>query len=187
MKGKLYGIGVGPGAPDLLTLRAVRALGEADTLVCPAGKTENGSRSHEIVGAYLKEGIEILTQEFPMTSDMEEKTRKWKHNADEIRQRINEGKTVAFITLGDAMLYSTYMYVLPYLADIADAIETVPGVTSYSAVAATAEIPLAAGEETLAIVPLTYEPDNLDSIFTMFDNVIIMKASHNTPELTAAP
>lgn len=186
MRGKLYGIGVGPGAPDLLTLRAVRALGEADTLVCPASRTENGSRAYDIVSAYLQDGVEILTQEFPMTSDIDEKNRKWKQNADEIRQCMDAGKTIAFITLGDAMLYSTYMYILPYMVDMTDAIETIPGVTSYSAVAAAAEVPLAAGEETLAIIPLTYEPDNLDAVFNMFDNVIVMKASHNPVELAAA-
>ena len=184
LKGKLVGIGVGPGSPDLLTIRAVNRLREADVLIAPQSKAEKSSVAMEIVKPYLSENIEILTMEFPMTRDRNLWREKVTENAEIIKKRIDQGQILAFVTLGDAMLYSTFINMFPFMSGYEKNIETVPGVTSYSAVAASFNLPLAEGEEPLVVVPLKAEPENLDMIMRDFTNVVVMKPSHNSKRLS---
>ncbi len=110
-QGKLYGIGIGPGDPELLTIKAVKALGKADVIYVPKSKEQTSTVLH-IVKEYLSKDAVIEPLEFPMARDLQIRLSSRKHNAEIITKELEKGKTVVFLTLGDPMLYSTYSYVL---------------------------------------------------------------------------
>ncbi|WP_202707173.1 precorrin-2 C(20)-methyltransferase [Sporosalibacterium faouarense] len=181
--GKFYGIGVGPGDPELITIKAIKTLGNMDMVICPEAKKDKGSIAFSIAKEYLKENIELLYLTFPMTHDKEVLKEKWRENALIIKEQLNNGKNIGFITIGDPMVFSTYMYLLPHLKKEGIEIETIPGITSFCAVASKVNIPLSAGDETLGILPLMKDCNNLDKMLDDYDNLIIMKASHNSAKM----
>lgn len=178
--GVFYGIGVGPGDPELLTLKAVRALNAADVVAIPKSKEESDSIALSIVRGAVdltnKETFELI---FPMTKDKEILGKARKDAAAAIADRLNAGKNVACITLGDPLFYSTFSYLIPLVRKIvADAeIKIIPGVSSVMASAAAAIMPLVEADERLAVIPATYEPEKLRDIFRDFDTVVLMKVN----------
>src|SRR4030067_1997224 len=131
--GKLYGIGVGPGDPELLTLKAVRVLGEADVVAIPKSKEESDSIALSIVKGAVdlskKETVELV---FPMTKDKEVLRKAREEAAVAIADRLKAGKNVACITLGDPMFYSTFSYLIPLVKERLPEvhIEIIPGISS---------------------------------------------------------
>ncbi|GAA0180371.1 precorrin-2 C(20)-methyltransferase [Clostridium sediminicola] len=179
-KGKLFGIGVGPGDPDLLTIKAVKTLNEVDIIICPEKKEAAGSFAYDIAKKHIKEDAILLHLTFPMIYNEDELKIKWKENAEKIAEKIKKGKTLAFITLGDPTVYSTYMYLLPYLKELEVEVETIPGITSFCLLAGSMNLPIAEWEESFCIVPLRKgEDDKLSKALDDFDNVIVMKPSNN--------
>lgn len=183
MNGKLIGIGVGPGDPELISLKAINILKEIDVVICPEAREGKGSFAFEISKPYIGESAEILNLTFPMVYDRDQLTESWKSNADKIEEVVNSGKSVAFVTLGDPAVYSTYMYIVPMMIERGVTVETIPGITSFCSVAATANIPLTTWEETLGIVPLQKDLTTAKKALDEFDNVVIMKPSHGSREL----
>lgn len=185
MKGKFYGIGVGPGDPELMTLKAVRIIKEVDILCVPVAKTEKESFAFTIVQEFVPEGKEILEVLMPMTKDKEKLEAHWREGARLIQEKINQGKSVAFITLGDSMIYSTYSYLLRNLKELDSEIEitTIPGISSFSASAARTNIPLAEGEEPLVILPVQKEDDKLQDVLTNYPNAVLMKVAAKFPRI----
>ena len=176
MKGKFYGVGVGPGDPELLTIKACRVLREADVICAPRSGAGREGVALSIVGGIIGEEKEVLELPFPMTRDREELERCWEEAAGRIAALLAEGKKVAFVTLGDPTLYSTYTYVLKKIREAGPwETETVPGVPSFCACAAMAGVPLAEGEEKLAVVPLLKDPEALPPLLQNFENVVVMK------------
>lgn len=185
MKGKLYGIGIGPGDPELVTLKARRILGSVGVVAVPESRKEKGSYALSIVKDFVRPDAEILTLTFPMIRDREEKRKFRAENARIIREKIEGGSDVAFLTLGDPMLYSTYLYLLEHLSDFGIEIETVPGVTSFSAAGSRLNLPLAMEDETLCIVPLGEETD-IDGLLDTMDNLVFLKVSSDHERLAGA-
>lgn len=169
-RGKFYGIGVGPGDPDLITLKAVKLLQTVDVVVAPFSK--NKSIAEKIAKPHIKG--EILNLKFPMVKDEKILKSFWDKNAEKIKALLLDGKDVAFITLGDPMIYSTYIYVLERLCEFD--IETIPGITSFCAASARLNMPIATGKETFVVVP-TAEPDVIEKVLKNFNNVVLMKVS----------
>ncbi len=182
MKGKLYGIGTGPGDPELITMKAVRILRSADVVIVPKSGSDKGSIALEIAGVYLAEGVEVVTLTFPMIRDENEKIQNRRENAEVIRLLIESGKTAVFLTLGDPMLYSTYIYMLEFLADSGVEIETIPGITSFCASAAAGNTPLAKQNEELRIVPLGKDTD-IHKHLKYGENIVFMKVSSDSVRL----
>lgn len=150
---------------------------EADVLAVPVKAAGEKSTAYEIIrGAVDTEGKEILETVFPMVADQEV----WRSCAagagEEIAKRLCEGKRVALITLGDVTVYSTCMYVQQYIEGKGFDTYLVPGISSYSAGAALAGVPLMEGSQSLAVVPAGREPGNLTPFLDAFDNLVIMKA-----------
>ncbi|SDJ81070.1 precorrin-2 C(20)-methyltransferase [Natronincola ferrireducens] len=179
MKGKLYGIGVGPGDPDLLTLKAVKILANADVVICPKGKQEEDSIALKIAREHIQPAAEIKALVFPMVYCQETLESHWRENISIIADALDKGKKVAFLTLGDPLLYSTYIYILKALMAADYTIETIPGVTSFSATASRANLPLAEGDETLTILPLIKEEERVKKAFDTSDNLVVLKVSHD--------
>ena len=159
---KLYGIGVGPGDPELLTLKAYRILKEVDMIVAPKSREDKRSLALLTIEGIMKreekewENEPIVVEPvFPMTKDRDKLEQYWEKARDAVLARA-EGKgceTVAFVTLGDPSMYSTFYRFMDIFKDVVDEIEVVPGVTSFSACSAIAKVPVAEGNEIVSIVP----------------------------------
>ena len=184
MKGKFYGVGVGVGNEEELTLKAVRILKNADVLVLPEAKKNEGSTAFEIVKNYLGENTEKHFLEFPMLEDVSEKEKSRRSNAERIKEELEKGKNVVFLTIGDPMVFSTYTYILLYL-DESDYVETIPGITSFTSMASRLNIPLVIGDEDLKIVSLNKNTDIYKEIENN-TNIVFMKLSRNFERLKKA-
>ena len=186
MKGVFSGVGVGPGDPELITLKGYRVLQEADVICSPKSSADKEGVALSIASEIIKEkgDREILELPFPMTKDQAELELSWEKAADRIIDLLQAGKKVAFITLGDPTLYSTYTYVLKKIKAAGSwEIETIPGVPSFCACAALAGLPLAEGDEKLAVVPAVGDPDSLRFVLQNFENVILMKVARKYAEV----
>lgn len=182
--GVFYGVGVGPGDPKLLTLRAVEVLQRVDFVAMPKSRLERESVAWEIARTHCRPAAGLMELEMPMTSDRTVLQAAWQEGAQKVLTQLEAGFSVAFITLGDPSLYSTYSYLLEYLADKlpSDSIETVPGITAMSAAAALVNLPLAKGDEPLLVLPSAEGVmDYLD-----FPNLVLMKVSRRLSELLSA-
>lgn len=175
---KFYGIGVGPGDSTLLTIKAVNVLKEIDILVTPNGKKSGESVAFNIVKEHLNERIEIKERHFPMISDEKELNKAWDEIAKEIELDVKSGKKVGFITLGDPMVYSTYIYLLKRLLKKIE-VETIPGITSFLNIASSQNYPLVEGDNPLIIVPCTMDEDKLSEILKNNESLVLMKVYKN--------
>lgn len=184
--GTLYGVGVGPGAPDLITLRALEVLRRAPVLALPRSSDYGASKAWEIVKPALGEvvGQQRLFLTFPMSKDPQRLVPAWDKAFAAIGEQLELGKDVAFATEGDPSLFSTFVY----LAEQAPrrwpgiAVEIVPGVSSITAVPSVTGIPLADGQERIAIIPGNYGVADLREVLEKFDTTILMKIG---PEMAA--
>ena len=186
-KGKLIGIGVGPGDTELLTMKAVKALKTVPVVFSPKSSKEKESIALSIVKPVLEERkdykrLMLVEPIFPMIEDKEELEKIWTSASEMIAQYLDSGRDVAFITLGDTSIFSTYSYVQKKLIDRYE-IETIPGITSFTACAAAKNKALVEQNDILTIVPKI--DDRLDEILEYSDSVVLMKASRNTTELEA--
>jgi precorrin-2/cobalt-factor-2 C20-methyltransferase len=175
--GTLYGIGVGPGDPDFITLKAVKVLGAVD-MVFAAGSTKNDySLALTIVQKHLAPGTEIHPLDFPMTQDQEALDLAWAANAREVLAALHQKKDVAFVTLGDPLTYSTYGYLVRTLQRLAPetSIVTVPGITAYNAAAARINLPLVEGKESLLVISGVSDMDSMRHLANCADNAVILK------------
>jgi len=179
MSGIFYGIGVGPGDPELLTIKAIRAMEKVDVLIAPKTEKKDGSVALSIAKPYLKKDIEIVYQVFPMVKGFADDTRAWEDNKTEILALLKSGKNVAFLTLGDPMFYSTYIYVYRLLEHEDIEIVTIPGVPAFAAIASQVGRPIVEGDDVLAVIPATAEPDKIQRALSVADNAVLMKVYKN--------
>ena len=177
--GCLYGVGVGPGDPELVTLKAMRVLQEVPVICVPQAETSRDSYALEIVKSYLdQDKQEILRLTFP-TDDEEAAGEVWRGAADSVGERLSNSQDVAFITEGDPMLYSTFSYVLDAVCqNFPEAqVEIIPGVSSVMAAAASAGVPLVTHGQRLAILPAVYGIDDLSEAIANYDTIVLMKVN----------
>ncbi|QTF09239.1 cobalt-factor II C(20)-methyltransferase [Brenneria izadpanahii] len=174
MTGRLYALGVGPGASDLITVRAARLIGKLDILYAPAGRKGGDSLALSIIREYLSPKTEIRTNHFPMSADNAEKEAVWDDIARQLTDEVANGKQVGFITLGDAMLFSTWVFLLARIGR-QPWLEIVPGVTSFAAIAARSAMPLAMEQQSLAVMPCTAPQADLEQALLTHDCVVLMK------------
>ncbi|MCT4509348.1 MAG: cobalt-factor II C(20)-methyltransferase [Tepidibacter sp.] len=175
---KFYGIGTGPGDSSLLTIKAVNTLTELDILYTPEPKKEGKSLALSIVREYLKEDLEIKQRHFPMNFDNLEKTKAWDEIAIEIENDVKYGKNVGFVTLGDPMIYSTYVYLLERVRGKVE-VETIPGISSFSNIASNQNFPLVMDREPLIVVPCTTDEEKIDYALKNYSSIVLMKVYKN--------
>lgn len=182
MSGVFHGVGVGPGDPELLTLKAINAIKDADVIIAPRTEKKEESTALSIARPYIREGANILELVFPMVYHAQTLSDAWENNKNAIMELLDEGKKVVFLTLGDPMLYSTYMYVYRLLTKANDkghAIITIPGINSFCAISSRLGVPLAEGNDILSIVPATIDEAALDKVLAVSDSVVLMKVYKN--------
>ena len=185
MAGKFFGIGVGPGDPGLLTIKALRTLEQVDVICVPKSRNDRDSLALSVVGANLSKPFKQLELTFPMSRDRQLLEQSWSAAADAVAKELADHRHVAFVTIGDPLLYSTYSYLLRYLKEGYPELttETIPGITAMSACSSMLQLPLAEGEETLAVIPAAYGTEQLKHILDSFDNVVLMKVNKRLPEV----
>lgn len=182
---KLYGIGVGPGDPELLTLKAYRILKEVDMIVAPKSREDKRSLALLTIEGIMKreekewENEPIVVEPvFPMTKDRDKLEQYWKKAREVVLARAKaKGKgceTVAFVTLGDPSMYSTFYRFMEIFKDVMEEVEVVPGVTSFSACSAIAKVPVAEGNEIVSIVP-DVKTQNALRVIESSDSLIFLK------------
>lgn len=177
MAGKLYGIGVGPGDPELLTLKALRLIKESSIIAVP-GNTVQKSVAYEIVkGAYPQLDQKILVPvAMPMTKDPQILEENHEKAADLVEGFLKEGKDVAFLTLGDPTVYSTYLYVHKRILERGYEAEIISGIPSFCASAARLNIGLAEREEPLHIIPASYRAQEMEELLKLPGTKVLMKS-----------
>ena len=182
--GDFYGIGVGPGDNELLTVKAVRIIKEVDCIFAPRADSKGSSLALDIVKDVCK-GKRVVEQVYPMVRDKAKLEAAWMASANEIKSEIESGNNVAYLTIGDPLTFSTYCYLLQQLSKVIPSqnIHTIPGITSYNAAASLANFSLIEQNEKLAIIPVSEDVDELRPILNSFDTVILMKVAKKLDEV----
>jgi precorrin-2/cobalt-factor-2 C20-methyltransferase len=187
MVGTFVGIGVGPGDPELLTVKAAKALKTADVICVPKSHANKPSMALGMIKQVLSERetpAQILELVFPMTKDELNNRKLWVENAATVAAKARKG-SVAFITLGDPMLYSTFLYLYECIKEThpKTKLEIIPGVTSVTAAAASSQLPLAEKDEVVSIVPSDLDPAVIEETARCADNIVFMKCAYRIKEL----
>ena len=175
---KLYGIGVGPGDPELLTLKAYKTLKGVDMIVAPKSRKDKKSLALLTIEEIIKEReseLRVVEPVFPMTKDSAKLDFYWKKAREEVLGKGVGCETMAFVTLGDPSIYSTFYRFLEFFKDVVDEVEVVPGVTSFSACSSIAKVPIAEGNEIVSIVPDVKGNENAVHVIQNSDSLIFLK------------
>ena len=180
---RLYGIGIGPGDPELVSLKAFRLMNEADIIFTPKARVKGESLARSIVEGAGISNAAFIELEFPMVTGKTELEAKWHAAAAEVESGLaaaGPGTKAVFITLGDPGIYSTWSYLQSALAEIAPRIitKTVAGISTMNAAAASLNRPLISGREKLALIPMPVDLEELDSLINSFDTIVIYKVSN---------
>lgn len=174
MKGKLYGVGVGPGDPELLTLKAVRNIREADVIAVPGAKKEDTVAYRIALGAVPelseKEAVEIP---WIMSKDKEKLQKLYDATTAQIMGLLDKGKTVAFLTLGDPCIYSTYLYIHRAITEKGYETELINGIPSFCAVAARLNMGLVEHDQYLHVIPSL---ENIEEDLYLSGTKVLMKS-----------
>jgi precorrin-2/cobalt-factor-2 C20-methyltransferase len=174
---KLYCIGCGPGDPDLLTLKAINLIKNADIIYTPTAREGKPSVALSIVEKFINKGTEVHQLIFPMVKDFSKLKENWKNNALQITNSIRDGKKTVYLTVGDPSLYSTWIYIYKELIEKHKDIEVeiVPGITSIFSFSAEIKTPIGEGEEIIGIVPACYDLERLKIAAKCCDTLIFLK------------
>lgn len=186
--GILYGVGVGPGSPDLLTLRAVDVLRGVEVILAPASPRNEHSLALSIAAPHLPENTAVERLDFPMTRDKEVLKAAWKVNAEKTAAILRSGRNAAFLTLGDPMIYSTFSYLMRTLERLHPdlPVKVVPGITSYQEAAAKTRTVLCEGGEDLLLLAGINDQAHLERALSMADSAVILKAYRNFSAIRGA-
>ena len=191
MTGKLIGVGTGPGDPELLTLKAVKAIQGADVIAYFA-KQGNSSNARAIVADLLAGKVEEQLG-YPVTTEIDRRHDDYKsataafyeEAAARVAAHLDAGRTVAVLSEGDPLFYGSYMHIHVRLASRYET-EVVPGITAMSGCWSQAGLPLVQGDDILSVLPGTLDEVDLRSRLDNTDGAVIMKVGRNLPKIRRA-
>ena len=176
---ELVAIGVGPGDPDLLTVKAVKAIQNADVILCPASKEDRPSIALSVVSSLIDESKnqEIIRLIFPMTKDKDILVETWKKNAKIMAETVLSGKNCVYLTVGDPYLYSTWIYMYKEISQKYPnvKISVIPGIVSMFIFASKVGVSIAEGAEKVSIIPSCYDLSSVKEIAKNSDTMIFLK------------
>ena len=179
---ELICVGCGPGDPELLTVKAVKAIKNADVIMCPTSKEGKPSMALSVVSSILAEANkqEIVNLVFPMTKDKEILENTWKKNARILADSVISGKKVVYLTVGDPYLYSTWIYLHREITKENPEIKitVIPGIVSMFTFASKVGISLAEGAEKMAVIPSCYDLSRVKEIAKNCDTMVFLKDGH---------
>jgi precorrin-2/cobalt-factor-2 C20-methyltransferase len=190
--GRLYGVGTGPGDPELLTLKAVRALEKAD-VVAHFAKRGNAGNARRIVAAHLRPETIELPLAYPVTTEIardEDAYRSaigdfYARSACAVEEHLAAGRTVAVLSEGDPLFYGSYMHLHARLAHRYPT-EVIPGVTAMSGCWSASGLPIVQGDDVLSVLPGTLAEAELKRRLSDTDAAVIMKVGRNLPRIRRA-
>ena len=177
--GVLYGISLGVGDPELITLKGLRLLQQASVVAFPAGMRDKPGMAEQIVSPWLRTEQQKLPLRFPYVREESILIRAWKEAVARVWQYLKKGQDVAFVSIGDTSFYSTFTYLAQTLLQLHPqaVVQTVPGVCSPMAAAAVLGVPLTVGSQRLAILPALYCVKELEAVLEWADVAVLMKVS----------
>ncbi|HZC19215.1 MAG TPA: precorrin-2 C(20)-methyltransferase [Rubrobacteraceae bacterium] len=182
--GRLVGVGVGPGDPELLTIKGLSALKDADEVFVPVGDTGEVGRAEAVVRAHLgpDRAARLL---FALSNDERARAENWERAANKVAAPLREKKTCAFATIGDPNLYSTFTYLTEALGKVMPEVdvETIPGITAMQDLASRSGTVLLLREERLALLPFTAGRDALRDALEGFETVVCYKGGGRIDEV----
>lgn len=184
----VYAVGVGPGDPELLTRKAERILRSVDVILAPVSNPGEASVALGTIREFIDEiRQEIIVHQFPMTSDRSRLIPAWQEAATLIAAHAEAGRSVAFITIGDPLFYSTFIYLLRILREQWPQlpIEIVPGISSINAAAAEAALPLVEGDEKMVVIPATAGIEQVIKALAHYETVVLLKVKPVFSEIIA--
>ncbi|MBI2119866.1 MAG: precorrin-3B C(17)-methyltransferase [Elusimicrobia bacterium] len=183
--GTLYGIGVGPGDPDLLTVKATKILNKVTHIFYPSSSGTDESMALNIIEPYLQKNSEFHTLFFPMTKDKQELETHWNKNADSVAKIVSKGEDAVFVTLGDPMIYSTYFYLLKTLKTRCPQIswETIPGISSYQSAASLIDSAISEGKDRVALIPVNRDASNIEDALDQYETIVLFKVGSKLPKV----
>ncbi len=181
IKGIFYGIGVGSGEPELLTLKAVRIINECEIITAPKTKSQNSIAFDVIKSIIDIKNKNVILFDFPMTQDKKATSRNYKEIAKKIEAFLDKGQNVAMLTLGDVCIYSTSSYILDIVKGDGYDIEIVSGIPSFCSVAAKLQISLTSMKEPIHIIPALH--DNIDDSLMLKGTKVFMKSGSLISEI----
>ena len=186
--GTLYGVGVGPGDPDYMTLKAVKVLADVDVIYTASSTKNSHSLAVKIAAPHIPENTPVHRIAFPMSKDKDLLEAAWEANARIVLEPLKQGKKVAFLTLGDCLTYSTYGYLARYVKRIEPGVNlvAVPGITSYQAAAARTNRQLVEGEESLVIMSGVTGGGRFREVAKYTENAVFLKAYRNVADICIA-
>jgi precorrin-2/cobalt-factor-2 C20-methyltransferase len=184
MSGRLIGVGVGPGDPELLSVKGLRVLREADEVFVPVADTGEAGRAEATVREYLDQDW-IQRLPFALSDDTEARERNWMNAAQEVSKHLQSSKTCAFATIGDPNVYSTFTYLARAVREIEPdvEVETVPGITALQDLASRSGTALLEGDERLALLPFTAGEEPLREALAGFETVVCYKGGSRLGEV----
>jgi precorrin-2/cobalt-factor-2 C20-methyltransferase len=191
-KGRLIGVGTGPGDPELLTLKAVRALAEVDVVAHFAKRGSNGN-ARAIVGPHFRDKWIELPLIYPVTTEIDKDSNDYRsaiaefyeESANEVERHLEGGRTVAVLSEGDPLFYGSYMHLHVRLAHRYPT-EVIPGVTAMSGCWSQTGIPIVQGDDILTVLPGTLSEFELTRRLADTDAAVIMKVGRNLPKIRRA-
>jgi precorrin-2/cobalt-factor-2 C20-methyltransferase len=178
--GTLYGVGVGPGDPELITVKAYRLIRECAVVAYPRKRMGGKSYAHEIVELYVNPAEkEMLGLVFPMTKDPAVLEREWNKTVAACWEVLSQGKDVAFVTEGDPNLYSTFIHLARLMKALHPEVPvvSVPGISSVLGAAAALGTPLADGDQQVGIIPATDDREAMRRAIENHDTVVFIKVA----------
>jgi len=178
--GTLYGVGVGPGDPELITVKAYRLIRECAVVAYPRKRMGGKSYAHEIVELYVNPAEkEMLGLVFPMTKDPAVLEREWNKTVAACWEALSQGKDVAFVTEGDPNLYSTFIHLARLMKELHPEVPvvSVPGISSVLGAAAALGTPLADGDQQVGIIPATDDREAMRRAIENHDTVVFIKVA----------
>lgn len=183
MPGKLYGVGVGPGDPELLTLKALKVIKEADVIAVPGTDAKMSAAYKIAAGAYPEiEQKELLAVPMPMTKEAAVLEENHAKGAETLCRILESGKTAAFLTLGDATVYSTYLYLHRKVLEMGCEAQIISGIPSFCAVSARLNTGLVEKDEELHVIPASYQ---IEDALKLPGTKVLMKAGKKMKDVKA--
>ena len=177
--GTLYGISVGTGDPELITVKGLRLLQKSKIVAFPAGINQKPGIAEQIINQWLQPEQKTIALDFPYTKDESVLQKAWQQAAAQVWHYLKQGLDVAFACVGDISFYSTFTYLAQTIQqDFGEVpIITVPGICSPTAAASDLQIPLVLGNQRLTILPAIYSWQDLEQALATSDVVVLMKVS----------
>jgi precorrin-2/cobalt-factor-2 C20-methyltransferase len=184
--GRLTGVGVGPGDPDLITVKGLKVLRESDVVFVPVDNHGHPGYAEGVVLAHVDPG-RVRRVVFALGGDQASREESWRNAATAVAEVVGDGGWASFATIGDPNLYSTFTYLWRTVAELVDdvSVDTIPGITAMQDLASRSATVLAEGAETVALLPFTAGVDRLREALGIVDTVVIYKGGRFLPQVRA--